>query len=86
MYPTVKTGYPNDEKRSFSDKFKAMLALEAQRDDKTAPEVAAKHNVLLAESNEAKVKERHAMIGRLADENDFLSQGLNRCAPTNAKQ
>lgn len=42
MYQTVKSGYPNDEKRSFSDKFKAMLALEAQRDDKTTPEIAAK--------------------------------------------
>lgn len=86
MYQTAKSGYPNDEKRSFSDKFKAMLALEAQRDDKTAPEIAAKHNVLPAESNAAKVKERHVMIGRLEVENDFLSQGLNRCAPTNAKQ
>jgi transposase len=29
-----------------------------------------------AEDNEAKVKELHAKIGKLAVENDFLSQGL----------
>jgi len=28
--------------------------------------------------NEAEVKELHAKIGRLAVENDFLSQGLKR--------
>lgn len=31
-----------------------------------------------AENNEAEVKELHAKIGRLAVENDFLSQGLKR--------
>ncbi len=30
-----------------------------------------------AEGNEAEVKELHARIGKLAVENDFLSQGLN---------
>jgi transposase len=30
-------------RRSFSDKFKAMVALEALRADKTAQEIAAKH-------------------------------------------
>ena len=31
-----------------------------------------------AEDNEAEVKELHAKIGKLAVENDFLSQGLKR--------
>lgn len=31
-----------------------------------------------AEDNEAEVKERHAKIGKLAVENDFLSQRLKR--------
>lgn len=31
-----------------------------------------------AEVNEAEVKELHAKIGKLAVENDFLSQGLKR--------
>ena len=33
------------KRRSFSDKFKATLALEALRGDKTAQEIAAKHKV-----------------------------------------
>ena len=33
-----------------------------------------------AEDNEAEVKELHAKIGKLAVENDFLSQGLNAIA------
>lgn len=32
------------------------------------------------EDNEAQVKELHAKIGKLAVENDFLSQGLNAVA------
>ncbi|QCO54690.1 hypothetical protein EOK75_02070 [Pseudorhodobacter turbinis] len=31
-------------RRRFSDKFKATVALEALRGDKTAQEIAAKHN------------------------------------------
>ena len=31
------------KRRSFSDKFKATVALEALRGDKTAQEIAAKH-------------------------------------------
>ena len=93
------------KRRSFSDKFKATVALEALRGDKTAQEIAAKHKihptqvttwkrqaidgltgvfsdkVRKAEDNEAEVKELHAKIGKLAVENDFLSQGLKRCEP-----
>jgi transposase len=89
-------------RRRFSDKFKATVALEALRGDKTAQQIAAKHRihptqvtswkrqaidglsgvfsdkVKKAESNEAEVKELHAKIGKLAVENDFLSQGLKR--------
>ena len=35
------------KRRSFSDKFKATVALEALRGDKTAQEIAAKHKVHL---------------------------------------
>jgi hypothetical protein len=35
------------KRRSFSDKFKATVALEALRGDKTAKEIAAKHKVHL---------------------------------------
>lgn len=33
------------KRRSFSEKFKTSVALEALRDDKTAQETAAKHNI-----------------------------------------
>jgi len=90
------------KRRKFSDKFKATVALEALRGDRTVQEIAAKHRVhptqvtpwkrqaiegltgvfsdkiKRAENNEAEVKELHARIGRLAVENDFLSQGLKR--------
>jgi len=89
-------------RRRFSDKFKATVALEALRGDKTAQQIAAKHRihptqvtswkrqaidgltgvfsdkVKKAENNETEVKELHAKIGKLAVENDFLSQGLKR--------
>jgi len=53
------------KRRSFSDKFKATVALEALRGDKTAQEIAAKHKV-------------HPTQVTTAVENDFLSQGLKR--------
>jgi transposase-like protein len=89
-------------RRGFSDKFKATVALDALRGDKTAQEIAAKHKIhptqvttwkrqaidsltgvfsdkaKKVEDNEAEVKELHAKIGKLAVENDFLSQGLKR--------
>ena len=89
-------------RRRFSDKFKATVALEALRGDKTVQQIAAKHGlhptqvtswkrqaidgltgvfsdkVKRVENNEAEVKELHAKIGKLAVENDFLSQGLKR--------
>jgi len=94
----------------FSDKFKATVALEALRGDRTVQEISAKHHihptqatswkrraiegltgvffdkVKRAENNEAEVKELHAKIGRLAVENDFLSQGLKRCAGQSARK
>ncbi len=90
------------KRRGFSDKFKATVALEALRGDRTAQEIATKHKihpthvttwkqqaidgltgvfsdkVKKGEDNEAEAKELHAKIGRLAVENDFLSQGLKR--------
>jgi len=38
-----------------------------------------------AEDNEAEVKELHAKVGKLAVENDFLSQRLKRLARANAR-
>ena len=90
------------KRRKFTDQFKAKVALEALRGDKTIQENAAKHQVhpnqvstwkrqavegmadVFAHSRkaegptEAEVKELHAKIGRLAVENDFLSEGLKR--------
>jgi len=89
-------------RRKFSDQFKAKVALEALRGDRSIQEIAARHQVHpnqvsnwkrqavegLADvftcggkaegPSEAEVKELHAKIGRLAVENDFLSQGLKR--------
>ena len=89
-------------RRRFTDQFKAKVALEALRGDKTIQEIAARHQVhpnqvstwkrqavegmadVFARDgkssgpSEAEVKELHAKIGRLAVENDFLSQGLKR--------
>ena len=91
-------------RRRFSDKFKATVALEALRGDRTVQQIAAKHRihptqvaswkrqaidgltgvfsdkVRKAENNEVEVKVLHARIGKLAVENDFLSQGLNAVA------
>ena len=89
------------KRRNFTDQFKAKVALEALRGDKTVPEIAAKHQVHPSQVStwkrqaidgmadvfsgrkqsgptEAEVKELHAQIGRLAVENDFLSEGLKR--------
>ena len=102
MYPTLKTGYRNDEETQFFRQVQSYCGAEALRGDKTAQEIAAKHKVhprqvttwkrqaidgltgvfsdkvRRAEDNEAEVKELHAKIGKLAVENDFLSQGLKR--------
>lgn len=45
MYPTRTNGYENDEARNFSDKFKATVAFEALRGDKTVQEIAAKRQL-----------------------------------------
>ena len=88
------------KRRNFTDQFKAKIALEALRGDKTIQEIAAKHQLHpnqvstwkrqavegMADvfskgdkpSGPTEVKDLHAKIGRLAVENDFLSQGLKR--------
>lgn len=89
-------------RRSFTDQFKAKVALEALRGGETIQKIAAKHQIhpnqvsawkrqavdgmadvfsrggKATVSSEAEIKELHAKIGRLAVENDFLSQGLKR--------
>ncbi len=90
------------KRRNFTDQFKAKVALEALRGDKTVQEIGAKHQLHpnqvstwkrqaidgMADvfsgggkptgRSEAEVKDLHAKIGRLAVENDFLSEGLKR--------
>ncbi len=90
------------KRRNFTDQFKAKVALEALRGDKTVQEIAAKHQLhpnqvisswkrqaidgmadVFSGGNQsgptdAEVKDLHAKIGRLAVENDFLSEGLKR--------
>ena len=89
------------KRRNFTDQFKAKVALEALRGDRTVQEIAAKHQLhpnqvstwkrqaidgmvdmfsgsKQSDPTEAEVKELHAKIGRLAVENDFLSEGLKR--------
>ena len=78
------------KRRNFSDNFKASVALEALRGDKTVQEIAAKRQAIegmagvfsdkvkKAENKDGEIKELHAKIGQLAVENDFLSQGLKR--------
>ena len=39
MYPTRLNGYENDKRLNFSDQFKAAVALEALRGDKTVHEI-----------------------------------------------
>ncbi|WP_198005472.1 IS3 family transposase [Sulfitobacter sp. EE-36] len=92
------------KRRNFTDQFKAKVALEALRGDKTVQEIAAKHQLhpnqvstwkrqaidgmadvfsggKQSGPTEAEVKELHAKIGRLAVENDFLSEGLKPVSP-----
>lgn len=89
------------KRRNFTDQFKAKVALEALRGEKTIQKIAARHQVhpnqvsqwkrqaveALADVfsrgqqpgiSEAEVKDLHAKFGRLAVENDFLSQELKR--------
>ncbi|QPC42768.1 IS3 family transposase [Kaustia mangrovi] len=97
------------KRRKFSDQFKAKVALEALRGDRTIQEIAAKHQVHPNQMSqwkrqavdgmadvfacggkadgptEAEAKELHAKIGRLAVENDFLSQGLKPMSPAEKK-
>ncbi|WP_211267730.1 IS3 family transposase [Tritonibacter mobilis] len=92
------------KRRNFTDQFKAKVALEALRGDKTVQEIAARHQLhpnqvstwkrqaiegmadvfsggKQAGPTEAEVRELHAKIGRLAVENDFLSEGLKKVSP-----
>lgn len=90
------------KRRNFSNNFKAKVALEALRGDKTVQEIAAKHHLHPTQVStwkrqaveclssvftdktkkggvqDSDIKDLHAKIGRLAMENDFLSQGLDR--------
>ncbi len=92
------------KRRSFSDNYKAAVALEALRGDKTVQEIAAKRQlhptqvstwkrqviegmagvfsdkVKKVQTEDVEIKELYAKIGQLEVENDFLSQGLKRCA------
>lgn len=73
MYSTSKIGYKNDQMTGFSDNFKAKVALEALRGDKTVQQIAAKHH--LHPTQVSDIKDLHAKIARLAMENDFCDKG-----------
>ena len=45
VYPTRTNGCENDKRRNFSDQFKAAVALEGLRGDKTVQEIAAKRQL-----------------------------------------
>jgi hypothetical protein len=47
MYPARTNGCENDKATEFSDPFKAAVALEALRGDKTVQEIAAKRQLHL---------------------------------------
>ena len=81
-------------RRRFTADFKARVALEALRGDRTIQEIATKHKVHpnqestwkrqavdgLGEvfSNGTDVRNLHAKIGELTVERDFLARGLKR--------
>ena len=52
-------------RRRFSSDFKAKVALDALRGDKTIQEISSRYKV-------------HAKIGQLTVERDFLAKGLKR--------
>ena len=60
VYPEPLKGYENGETRVFTDQFKAKVALEALRGDKTIQEIAAKHQV---HPNQVSTWKRQAVEG-----------------------
>ena len=66
------------KRRSFTDQFKAKLALEALRGDKTSQEIAAKHQV---DPNQVSTWKRKVVEGMA----DVLSRGGKPSAPTEAE-
>ncbi len=66
------------KRRSFTDQFKAKVALEALRGDKTIQEIAAKHQV---HPNQVSTWKRQAVEGMA----DVFSRGGKSSAPTEAE-
>jgi transposase len=106
MYTERRTNsaffYAQEDRRSYPASFKAQVALEAMRNDKTIPEIAMEfavhpnqvslwkqqfvnniHRVFdndstNLESSPKTTNRRHAQIGQLMAENDFLTKVLGR--------
>ena len=67
-------------RRRFTADFKARVALDALRGDKTIQEIATRHKVHPNQVSTWKrqVHDLHAKIGQLTVERDFLAKGLKR--------
>ena len=66
------------KRRKFTDQFKAKIALEALRGDKTIQEIASKHRV---HPNQVSTWKRQAMEGMA----DVFSRGVKSEAPSEAE-
>ncbi len=67
------------KRRKFTDNFKAQVALEALRGDRTIQEIAAKHNVLPTQvSTWSEVRARHRFERRAEHR---PSRGWRMCLP-----
>ena len=62
-------------RRRFAAEFKAKVALEAIRGERTISELATKHQL---HRREAEVTKLHAKIGQLVVERDFLAKAFDR--------
>ena len=60
MYPEPLKGYENGKAPEFTDQFKAKVALEALRGDKTIQEIASKHQL---HPNQVSTWKRQAVEG-----------------------
>ena len=63
------------KRRNFTDQFKAKIALEALRGDKTIQEIAAKHQL---HPNQVSTWKRQAVEGMA----DVFAKGDKPCGPT----
>ena len=68
-------------RRNHSAAFKARVALEAIRREKSVAEIAARHEVHANQVSTWKTQALQAKIGQLTMENDFLESALRKFPP-----